>query len=171
MLIRLLCSFIRAAGGVPFLEPTGLDGTGGLRPDIQVHFPGGPVLVDGSITHPSAKSYVNMASTTPLSAAAKREHYKHLKYDLLAADEKSTFIPFVLETFGGFGKEASRFIKKLGSMFHELLLSPGPRRLFSSKIYNAISVCLQRGNSLIQLVGCRVARQFAGVEVGFPIIE
>ena len=59
----------RLAGAVPFLEPKGLDGTGSRRPDIQVHFPDGSCLVDASITHPAAKTYAPMGSTTPLSAA------------------------------------------------------------------------------------------------------
>ncbi len=170
MLIRLLCTFVRNAGGVPLIEPKGLDGTGGLRPDIQIHFPTGPVLVDGSITHPLSKSYVNMAAITSLSAAAAREHIKHLKYDALAVEEKSTFIPFVMETFGGYGKEALKFISRLGRGYSDFQYSPAPRGQFSKQLFNALSICLQKGNSLIQLMGCRQARQFAGSQVGFPTV-
>jgi len=168
LVLKLLCSFIRVAGGVAFAEPKGLDGTGSKRPDAQVHFPGGPVLVDVSVTHPSCKSYVTMASTTPLSAASKREHYKHLKYDILAAEEKSMFVAFVLESFGAFGREALKFIKRLVKIFSACLFSPGPKGYFRGRIFRALSVCLQKGNALIQLLGCRQARQSAGVQVGFP---
>ncbi len=113
LLVKLLCSFTRLAGAVPFLEPKGLDGTGSRRPDIQVHFPDGSCLVDASITHPAAKTYAPMGSTTPLSAAIYRERFKHRKYDIIAADEKS---PFYLSLWnlrriwaGGFSVSESAF--------------------------------------------------------------
>ena len=98
----------------------------------------------------------------------EREHYKHLKYDILAAEEKSMFVAFVLESVGAFGKEALKFIKRLVKSFSACLFSPGPKGYFRGRIFRALSVCLQKGNALIELLGCRQARQSAGVQVGFP---
>jgi len=153
----------------PFLEPKGLDGTGSRRPDIQVHFPDGSCLVDASITHPAAKTYAPMGSTTPLSAAIYRERFKHRKYDIIAADEKSPFYPFVMETFGGFGPEALVFLSRLSKSHSALSTSPAPKNAFRTHVIRALSICLQRGNALVQLVGCRQARQHAGALVGFPL--
>src|SRR5690349_18515265 len=75
-----------------------------------------------------------LASTTPLYAAVTRERFKHSKYDNIAADEKSPFTPFVMETFGGFGQEALSFLS-------------APRGAFRTHVIRALSVCLQKGNA------------------------
>ena len=169
-MVKMLCSFIRVAGAVPFLEPKGLDGTGSKRPDIQVHFPDGSCLVDGSFTHPAGKTYAPYASTTPLYAADTRERFKHNKYDVIAADEKCPFIPFVMETFGGYGKEALAFLSRLSKCHSSLSTTPAPKGAFRTHVSRALSICLQKGNALAQLVGCRQAREHAGEQVGFPLI-
>ena len=60
--------------------------------------------MDVQVTHPAAPYYAistNIAST-PLGTARSREVAKHTKYDKQA----KTFYPFVMETYGGLGKEA-----------------------------------------------------------------
>ena len=136
---------------------------------MQIHFPTDTVLLDGSFTHPCSKSYAPIAATTPLSAAARREHEKHLKYDTIAAEEKSLFISFVMESFGGYGNEALTFLNRLSRDHRALSLTPAPSRLFSSLIFQTLSIGLQKANALILLTGCRVARQFSGEQVGFPV--
>jgi len=125
--------------------------------------------LDGSITHPAATTYAPMASKTPLVAAKNREVIKHSKYDLIAVNEKSSFVPFVMETFGGFGGEALNFLKQISRCHSELTPTPSPTGAFKTLVSRALSVCLQRGNALVQSYGCRHARMHAGVQVGFAL--
>ena len=52
--------------------------------------------------------------------AKLRESIKHNKYDAQALAEGTPFTPFVMETFGGLGKEAVGFIKKISYAYSEL---------------------------------------------------
>lgn len=158
---HLLCDFTRQAGCAVFIEPRGLDGTG-KRPDAQVFFQSGTELLDTSITHPCSPSYFARAATEQLWAAKTRQQAKHNKYDLLAAEEKSPFSAFVMETFGGFGSEALNFIKKISRCHSEQFSTPTPKAAFRSLVTRALSICLQRGNAIIQLHGCRQARVHHG---------
>jgi hypothetical protein len=158
---HLLCNFTRQAGCAVFIEPRSLDGTG-KRPDAQVYFPSHSELVDTSITHPCAPSYFTHAATEQLWAAKTRQQAKHNKYDVLAAEEKSPFSAFVMETFGGIGSEAVNFLKKISRCHSEQFSTPTPKAAFKSLVVRALSICLQRGNALVQLQGCRQARVHHG---------
>ena len=143
-MVQLLCNFTRSAGCAVFIEPKGLDGVGGKRPDALIHFPSRCVHLDGSITHPAATTYAPMASKTPLVAAKNREGMKHSKYDLIAANEKSSFVPFVMETFGGFGGEALNFLKQISRCHSDQNPTPSPTGAFKTLVSRALSVCLER---------------------------
>src|SRR5262249_6984276 len=110
LIVRTLASFIRQAGGAVFVEPKFM---GSLRPDAQVHFPANTINFDVSVTHPSAPSYALQGSKSPLAVATRRENAKNTKYLNQAKEEKASFTPFVMETFGGFGKMATGFIKRI----------------------------------------------------------
>ena len=110
MLVRQIASFVRSAGGSVFIEPKYLEGK---RADAQIYFTSDISLMDVQITHPAAPYYAistNIAST-PLGTARSREIAKHSKYDKQAKSEGASFYPFVMETYGGLGKEASLYRK------------------------------------------------------------
>ena len=59
-----------------------------------------------------------------LHAATDREKRKTTKYKALATEEGSAFVPFVMETYGGFGPKAGRFLGELvRRASHSLLLT------------------------------------------------
>ena len=64
-------------------------------------------------THPGAPSHCRSSAFTPFHAAKKRESIKTTKYQALAAAEDCKFVPFIQESFGGFGTEARKFISEL----------------------------------------------------------
>ena len=158
----LIATHVRTAGGAVYVEPKYV---GSLRPDAQVFFPSATDELDVSITHPSCKSYASMGAKEYLAAKA-REAVKHKKYDSQSSSNGAKFIPFVLETYGGFGKEALAFIKKLSKFYTEL--SPTPvHESFSLLVSKSISVALQKGNALVQLAASQAARIHAGRLAGY----
>jgi hypothetical protein len=81
-----------------------------LRPDLTVTSSQGRFLVDISTVCTTAPSYLN---NVPAAARVRREREKHAKYDQIAANENSTVVPFVIDTYGGLGIEAAQFLLTL----------------------------------------------------------
>ena len=82
-----------------------------------------------------------------------------------ASSEKIKFYAFVLETFGGFGKESVKFLKKISKL--QMEHSSGNNTSRTSLITKSLSILLQRGNALVQLTGSQVAREAAGTGCGY----
>ena len=82
-------------------------------------------------------------------------------YSELVSAEGLDFIPFVLETFGGFGKDATSL---LDTLMDEGLLK-GVDNLGGMRertfITRALSICLQGGNALMLQDGCAMTRRAA----------
>jgi hypothetical protein len=166
MLVRQIASFVRSAGGSVFIEPKYLEGK---RADAQIYFTSDISLMDVQITHPAAPYYAistNIAST-PLGTARSREIAKHSKYDKQAKSEGASFYPFVMETYGGLGKEASVFVQKVSKLYIESSPFPINRNTFTTKMVKAFGITLQKGNALVQAAGCIAARNAAGERVGY----
>ena len=68
---------------------------------------------DVSVTHPLGKSIVQKAARYQLAAATKREEKKNVTYATLCQQIGAEFIPLVIETFGGLGKQFTLFISDL----------------------------------------------------------
>ena len=102
----------------------------------------------------------NIAST-PLGTARSREI---AKYDKQAKEWR---YPFVMETYGGLGKEASVFVQKVSKLYIESSPFPINRNTFTTKMVKAFGITLQKGNALVQAAGCIAARNAAGERVGY----
>ena len=129
------------------------------------------ILIDVSVTRPTAASIRSAhrdVATTPLVAAAVVEKKKHNLYDAKCRHHGWTLVPFVMETYGGMGKEA---LKLLGTLSHAAInLKPllAPHEFFSDAC-NAVSVALQSGNADVASAGCGrlwYQRDRAGVAPG-----
>ena len=68
------------------------------------------LLVDVEVTHPCSPSY---HSPDALAAACKAEKRKVSDYKAFAARHGATFSPFVMESYGAFGKAATHVLKAL----------------------------------------------------------
>ena len=81
--------------------------------------------------------------------------------------KKGSSSTHVMETFGGVGKEAVAFIKKISNLHYEHSPVPVHRNALSSFIFRSLSIILQRGNALVQLMAAQYARKWAGGQCGY----
>jgi len=118
-----LAQLLVKVGGSVYIEPNWFDG---MRPDAQVSLLRNNTMLDVTVVHPSAPSYLVTAAASELGAATKREKEKIKKYSDLARQESCTFVPIVLETFGAFGTMTSGFLKQALSDLRESQPSSSP---------------------------------------------
>ena len=95
-------------------EPLDLDRKSHCRP-ADIYVPGwkggDPAWIDVSFTSPLGKKVYQKAAVHPGYASQERESFKRKEYLEASTRDGATFCPFVLEEFGGFGKEAVAVIK------------------------------------------------------------
>jgi len=110
-----------------------------LRHDLKLY-------IDVTVTRPTNASHLNRsgasASHTPLVSTKAPAQLKHNKYDAIAQTNNYRMIPFVLESYGGFGVEASALLQQLSAFSQEL--SP---REFLLHAHRRLSVTLQSSNA------------------------
>ena len=99
-------------------------------------------------TNASTLKSLTSAQTVPLVATRTREKQKHLKYNLICETNEYKMIPFVLESYGGIGVEGHALLQSLSQHSHSM--SPAA---FLRHAHRTLSVCLQRGNATISLLG------------------
>ena len=83
----------------------------------------------------------------PLATAKKREKAKIRQYSDMSRQQNATFVPFVLETFGGFGSRAVSFLKVVADFAHEHLELDRDEVIVDLK--SSLAVAVQNGNSNI----------------------
>lgn len=107
-----------------------------------------------------APSYCHTAAFTRLHAAKVRETRKCTKYRSLAAKEDCKFVPFVLESYGGFGTHAKGFMDELTRQSKDHA-QPSVIR-FRDYATRALSICLLNGNCFVLHNGCLRLREWDG---------
>jgi hypothetical protein len=117
-------------------------------------------VVDVSIIHPAAATYVRGAAHTDGSAAAARDHAKRARYE---TDHPGgyAFKPFSVETYGRLGKPAMQLLNDLASA-----ATAGGVRFKGDFVMHAlreISVSLCRGNAVMFRRGLFVLANASGV--------
>jgi len=128
------------------------------RPDANFHLHTRTLSTDVSIIHPSAPTYFT-AAARPLGAAETREKSKLKEYEEKARQEGMAFQPFVMETYGAFGKQASEILDELATEASQNGLYQIGGMKWSLFAIRALSVCLQWGNAMVLLKGCTLARK------------
>ena len=107
-------------------------------------------LVDVTVRHPCSKSRVAVGSRARLAVAEQAEKAKTAYHSdatrAPAARPKATFVAFVLETFGGIGKQACAFVKQVLQLAGDLAYVWAPKELVYG-LPQALAVALQRGNA------------------------
>jgi hypothetical protein len=161
---QTLADWIRRVGGSAEVEPRGLwareDGGDGRQPDIRAVLGGLVFLLDVAVVHPTSAGRIGTpTSLTELGTSTQMEAIKINRYTELARHERATFVPFVVETFGGFGREARKFCTLL-SRFAE-----GASDVYTStdvmlNLRADIAHAIQRGNADIVRVGMQRSRQY-----------
>jgi len=110
---------------------------------------GTQLYVDVSITRPTKASSLAASASVckdTLVCAKQVAAAKHRKYDAIAAVNGYTMLPFVLESYGGVGIEATRTLQFLAA-------AAAQPQAFMRHAQQALSVCLQRGNAQVALLG------------------
>lgn len=129
------------------------DGETRVRPDIEIIMPDQSLLVDVAVVHPAAPS---RRSTAALAAARDIENAKGAKYRSVAQGRGITFLAFIVESYGAFGKQATEVLKLLNNALNH---APArPFELSEKAILETLSVALQKGNAFISHTGSLAAR-------------
>ena len=81
-----------------------------------------------------------------LAVATKAETSKNNKYKGVARREGATFVPFVVETFGGVGKQASSFIKTTVKLAGDLKYRWAPSEVLYG-LNEVVAAATLRGNA------------------------
>jgi hypothetical protein len=111
------------------------------------------LLVDVTVTRPTAKTELRLRRGAPLASAAAAEKRKHKSYDAACARDGSTMASFALESYGARGKQAQRLLLKLADASDEL-----SAQAFMLHASAALSVALQCGNADIASRGTQSLR-------------
>ena len=149
-LVRLFASMAREAGAFAIVEPS----FDGARPDGEICWATWSTrrdLVDVSVIHPTAASYVR-AAQTQLGAAKVRETQKKTRYADLAESSHCNLVPLVFETYGALSQCCQDFVAQLNTAF---LSAPGAEDLRDQRsvILQRLSVALQSGNARVLAEG------------------
>ena len=110
---------------------------------------------------PLCTTYVKKASKESCSAANDRERKKVSKY--LNLSDNYYFVPVGAETYGAFGAEGLKLLKKIGS---KICKAAGEKRS-TSFLLQSISMAIQRGNAAF-VIG--TAPTSAGLEGLFEFV-
>jgi hypothetical protein len=125
-------------------EPCGL-ADDRSRPDLEVFIDGQCYLVDVTIRVPTALTYVR-AAAVPRQVLRQAERAKHARYDGMAQEAKAQMVPFVMDIFGGFGEEATKFLALLAT--HAEAMNKDRSMCYRDAV-SSIACALLRGNERV----------------------
>jgi hypothetical protein len=145
--VQTLAAVLRRAGCSVFVEAPTQQAQ--RRFDLLVLSGQRTVAIDVCIPHPAATSYLPGPFSSLGSVAAAAERRKHTEYDNDARAAGATFVPFVIETFGHFGKEAIEFLNRTPLL---QVNSPGfiglDARALRDLAISASAIAVLRGNAV-----------------------
>ena len=143
---REIYKWIHHLGGQAKLEPLDLEDGSNRRPDLEIIMGGKTFLVDVSIRNPTCPSNSALGAKGKLKVAATAEKEKSKKYEAMALEQGAEFVPFILETHGGFGDRASAFIDLLVKESAALSHAWAPHEVVYG-LHHSIAVALHRGSA------------------------
>lgn len=125
--------------------------------DFEFFLPSSHIISDLSITNPTNSSILN-SSTHQLGAARARQEAKRRRYSGLAASLGALNLPFIIESHGALGPDASHLLRLFRSNFSTLTNSHTAPQAFFVQSVRRISITLQRYNAHISRMGLQYAR-------------
>lgn len=134
-----------SAGCPSVLEPTGISRDDGKRPDGMTLIPwknGLPLVWDATCSDTVAPSAAQSSTRHAGSVADAAARRKTAKYSNII-DDHYYFVPFAVETFGPWCKEALSFVTELGKRVEE---ATGEIRS-TQYLRQRVSVAIQKGNA------------------------
>ena len=107
-----LASTMRSIGGIVFIEPTPFPHSI-QRTDARWLIEGRDIHIDVSSINPLNSSVIKAASKRQLNAAANRERSKRSTYNPLCQTIDAEFVPIVIESYSGYGREFLTFLSRM----------------------------------------------------------
>ena len=135
----------------------------GLRGDALLVMPEGVLVVDVSVVHPAAETYVQVAANTDGAAAEVRGARKVAKYVCSQAGGGYAFEPIIVETYGRVGEPAHKLLKRLAGIAAQS--GKVDKEAFMANTLKEMSVGLCRGNGMILAAGQKVLTKVTGYDV------
>ena len=161
--VQQIARHARLAGAVVVVEPPHLFTDNNKRPDILIILNHKNYLIDVTITHPTAPSNIKRAQKH-LGQAIHAEKLKTNKYHELSKEQNCTFVPFVIETYGGIAPQAQTFLNELSVFAHDHLTICSRFDVVAGLRY-AIACTVQRGNAMIASAGYANAIRVFGASI------
>ena len=115
--------------------------------DLSVTVGNKLLLVDVSISHPTAPSHVAKSAVNALAVADAAAARKVAKYRAMAAAQGAEFVPFACESFGGMAKQAAEFMQRMVKLSKDQQHLWQPREVVYG-LERAVALAIQRGNGL-----------------------
>jgi len=143
-IVNLLAKIFRELGAVVHVEPRIFDYER-VRPDLDILFPHCQILIDVTVAHPNSPS---RKSSVQLAAATAAEARKTRHYAANAKLGNGVLRAFAVETFGGFGHQATEIIKLIQSQSHSN----------AENQIRSIAIALQKGNAHVMKQGAIASR-------------
>jgi hypothetical protein len=145
---RKKATWARSLGARVKTEPRNTEDRESKRQDLKISLGPKRYLVDVVISHPLCSTHVAHAARSgrPLAVAEQAAREKRRKHEGEIKDKGATFVPFLLEIFGGMGRDAAAFIKQLIGEAKLLNYRWAPRETVYG-IIPAVSAAVQRGNA------------------------
>ena len=120
-------------------------------PDLRLLMGSHRILLDVSICHPLAPNYIGSSGQFPLGVAKGTETRKCRKYEAEANRAGFAFVPFILETTGGWGPRAITLVHQLAKFAKDHHAMPKHEAL--NLLAQGISTAVQFGNAQLILGG------------------
>jgi hypothetical protein len=119
-IVDVLMKWVTKVGGLAYEEPREEPGPNSSRrrTDIKIFLGPTAYSVDVGVVHPTAPYSIRYSAREPLGAADAYAKHKIRKYSAQAEREGATFVPFIVETFGGFCKQATELVKAIAKYAH-----------------------------------------------------
>ena len=135
----------------------------GARGDILAAHGDGDVVLDGTIVHPCADSYVGVGAADPGGAARVREQRKRDAYGALA-EHPYEFVPLVAESYGRLGPAAMAYLGRLadGAAERDSACASWGRAEFVEVVLRELSASLARSVGRMYHASLQVRARAAG---------
>ncbi len=127
------------------------------RPDLLIELGGQYIAWDVTVRRACCPSHVDVASKGIEKVLEQAEREKHRAYDRLAESIGATFVAFAVESTGGFGAEALKFVKELIALGAKVKNVWAPHEVVQG-IYRSIAIAVANGNADILEANLRDCR-------------
>ena len=143
-MVESVATGFRQCGTRVRVEQKNDDQKSNQRPDIFAVINNIPTFIDVGIVQPSATSYRGKG---PLVRTREYAKEKTDKYKELVMENDARFLPFIIESNGGYGEHAEYVLDDMKVMAHEEALAFAPSQIVRD-VRDAVAIAVQKGNAM-----------------------